>query len=490
MHTLLNYIHGLWVPGLGEKIRSFDPATHLCVAEGHMADAKQLRSAVEAAETAFVNWSQLRWEERLTYLERFVAVLDSRQSTLAQVISLEVGKPLWESKTEVQSMIQKLAISVQAYQERTGHRESQNAQITTQLIHRPHGVVVVLGPFNFPGHLPNGHILPALLAGNAVIFKPSERANWVAQYVVECWHEAGLPKGVLNLVLGDASIAEALIVQSEIQGVFFTGSHRAGTAIHKIFSGKPEKILALEMGGNNPLVLVDVKDLEAAVYHTIQSAFISSGQRCTCARRLIMVEDAHTSIFLQHLVNAAQKIRVARYDNFPEPFMGPVISYQVAQNLLDAQKKIVVQGAQALLPMRLLAPNTGLVTPGILDVTAVEGREDTEYFGPLLQVVRCDNLDDAINEANHTRFGLAAGILSDDRACFDTFEKKIRAGVVNWNRPLTGASSALPFGGVGMSGNHRPSAYYAADYCAYPVASLQSQTLVLPDEFPPGLEGL
>ena len=281
---------------------------------------------------------------------------------------------------------------------------------------------------------------------------------------------------------------EALAGHAGIDGLFLTGSARTGLALHRQLAGRPQTILALEMGGNNPLVIHDVADLHAAAYVTIQSAYLTAGQRCSCARRLIVVRGGHGEAFLSTLVEMMAGIRVGCPDDEPEAFMGPVVTAGVAQSLLETQDDLVARGAVTLVAMRHLKAGTGLLSPGLIDVTGVPDRPDEEIFGPLLQVVRVPDIDSAIEEANRTVFGLAAGLLSDDPAIYRRFRDEVRAGVVNWNVQLTGASSRAPFGGVGLSGNHHPSAYFAADYCAFPVASMEAESVAIPERVPPGLE--
>ncbi len=435
----------------------------------------------------FPGWAQRSLEARLAVLEAFAEQLKTRADELARCIGQETGKPLWESATEVTSMINKVAISVQSYRERTGEKSGPLADATAVLRHKPHGVVAVFGPYNFPGHLPNGHIVPALLAGNCVVFKPSELTPKVAELTVHCWIAAGLPNGVLNLVQGARDTGVALAAHPGLDGLFFTGSSRTGTVLHQQFAGRPDKILALEMGGNNPLLVDEVKDLEAAVYTIIQSAFISAGQRCTCARRLLVPQGTWGDRLLARLVEVCGQLRVGAFDAQPAPFMGSVISLDAARALLAAQADLLAKGGTALLSMTQPQDGAALLTPGIVDVTAVAERPDEEFFGPLLQVIRYDDFESAIDEANNTQFGLAAGLLSDSHARYQHFWLRSRAGIVNWNKQLTGAASSAPFGGVGASGNHRASAYYAADYCAYPVASLETASLALPATLTPGV---
>ncbi|MHB9839357.1 succinylglutamate-semialdehyde dehydrogenase [Paraburkholderia terrae] len=481
------FIDGEWVAGTGHAFASRNPGTGATVWEGNSASAEDVDRAVMSARRAFALWSAVSLDERVAVVRRFAALINERKESIAEAIGRETGKPLWEARTEVATMAAKVDISVQSYNERTGERRAAMADGTAVLRHRPHGVVAVFGPYNFPGHLPNGHIVPALIAGNAVVFKPSELAPGVARATVEVWRDAGLPAGVLNLVQGEKDTGIALANHRQIDGLFFTGSSDTGTLLHKQFGGRPEIVLALEMGGNNPLVVAPVADLDAAVHHTIQSAFLSAGQRCTCARRIFVPNDAFGDQFLARLVEVTSRIAVGEYNADPQPYMGAVISARAAARLVEAQERLIADGAKPLLKMEQRDPKLGFVSPAILDVTNVTNLPDEEHFGPLAQVVRYGSFDDAISGANDTEFGLSAGLLADDEALWTHFQRAIRAGIVNWNRPTNGASSAAPFGGTGRSGNNRPSAYYAADYCAYPMASVESAQLQMPASVSPGL---
>ena len=482
------FIEGVWAEGSGHAFASHNPGTGEAVWEGRSASADDVDRAVKSARRAFAQWSAVSFDERCAIVRRFGALLTERKEAIANAIGRETGKPLWEARTEVASMAAKVEISITAYNERTGERRTPMADGVAVLRHRPHGVVAVFGPYNFPGHLPNGHIVPALIAGNTVVFKPSELAPGVARATVQAWRDAGLPAGVLNLVQGEKDTGIALANHRQIDGLFFTGSSDTGTLLHKQFGGRPEIVLALEMGGNNPLVVGQVEDLDAAVHHTIQSAFLSAGQRCTCARRIFVPNDAFGDRFVARLTEVTSRIAVGLYDADPQPFMGAVISARAASRLIQAQSRLLADGAQALVAMTQRDPRLGFVSPAILDVTAVRDLPDEEHFGPLAQIIRYASFDEAIERANDTAYGLSAGLLADDEAAWAHFRRTIRAGVVNWNRPTNGASSAAPFGGAGRSGNHRPSAYYAADYCAYPMASVESAQLQMPASVSPGLQ--
>ncbi|GHD79489.1 succinylglutamate-semialdehyde dehydrogenase [Vogesella fluminis] len=480
------FINGSWLSGSGEQLNKNNPATGILIWQGQAADAQQVDAAVRAARAAFKGWARTALDERLAVIRRFGELLNSNKAVLAEIIAKETGKPMWEAQTEVTAMVNKVEISIKAYNERTGERAAPMGDAQAVLRHKPHGVVAVFGPYNFPGHLPNGHIVPALIAGNTVIFKPSELTPWTAQETVRLWHEAGLPAGVINLTQGAKETGIALANHDGIDGLFFTGSSGTGNLLHKNFAGRPEKILALEMGGNNPLIVGNVADVDAAVHHVIQSAFVSAGQRCTCARRLLVAEGAAGDAFIARLVQVAANLKVGLYNDEPQPFMGSVISNAAADALLAAQATLAASGGKVLLEMKRLSEVGAILSPGIIDTTHAQ-RPDDEFFGPLLQIIRYRDFDEAIELANDTRFGLAGGVLSDDRGQYEQYLLESRAGVVNWNKPLTGASSAAPFGGIGASGNHRPSAYYAADYCAWPVASLECDSLTVPSQLSPGI---
>ena len=485
-HTSL-WINGQWLAGEGELLQSIDPARNEVVWEGGCASPAQVDSAVQAARDAFPAWARLPFAKRLGIAKRFAELLEESKEELALAIAQDTGKPVWETRTEVGAMIGKVAISERAYEERTGTVENPMPGARAFIRHRPHGVVAVYGPYNFPGHLPNGHIVPALLAGNTVVFKPSEMTPLVAEKTMQLWQRAGLPDGVLNLVQGLVETGKALSKNKQLDGLLFTGSSTTGKFLHEQFAGQPGKILALEMGGNNPLIVKDVADVDAAVHDIVQSAFITSGQRCTCARRLFIENSANGDAILKRLVEVTKHIRVGDYAADPAPFMGAMISAKAAAGMVKAQQDIAATGGQVLVEMTQPEADKGFVTPGIIDVTHAQPLVDEEHFGPLLKVYRYSDLNAAIHEANNTSFGLSAGLLADDKAVYDDFLTRIRAGIVNWNKPITGASSAAPFGGIGDSGNHRASAYYAADYCAYPVASVEADKVKLPESLAPGL---
>ncbi|MEB5971052.1 succinylglutamate-semialdehyde dehydrogenase [Pantoea dispersa] len=481
---MTQFINGEWLAGGAESLSKSNPVSGETLWQGNAASVAQVAEACEAARAAFPAWARQPFAARQARVEDFARLLERDKAELAAIIARETGKPRWETLTEVQAMINKVAISIKAYHTRTGEQ----AEGESSLRHRPHGVLAVFGPYNFPGHLPNGHIVPALLAGNCVLFKPSELTPATAEKTVQLWQEAGLPAGTLALLQGGRETGQALAQASQIDGLLFTGSAATGYHLHRQFAGQPEKMLALEMGGNNALIVEDPADIDGAVHIAIQSAFITAGQRCTCARRLLVKRGAAGDAFLQRLVEVSARLKPAAWDAEPQPFMGSVISPAAAGQIFAAWQQRVELGGEVLLAMRWPDRDSAIITPGIIDMTGVAGLPDEEVFGPLLQVIRYDHYEQAIGLANDTRYGLSCGLVSPQRAQFDQLLLEARAGIVNWNKPLTGAASSAPFGGVGASGNHRASAWYAADYCAWPMASLESSSLALPGSLSPGLD--
>jgi len=457
-------------------LQSICPATLDVVWEGPAADAHEVRSAVARARAAFATWSAESLATRIDAVRRYKDALLANGGRLAEAISRETGKPLWESTQEVASMVAKIDISIQAQADRAGEVERAAAFGRSILRHRPHGVMAVFGPYNFPGHLPNGHIVPALLAGNTIVFKPSEETPLVGQLLAELIASAGFPAGTFNLVQGGRATGVAL-AEAKIDGLLFTGSAATGAVLRRQFVDRPEVILALELGGNNPLIAWD-GERGAVASIIVSSAFMSAGQRCSCARRLIVPEGPLGDSYIEATIALARRLSVGRWDDQPEPSMGPIISERAADGVRSAVENLVGLGGRPLLPLETLdAPSRAFLSPAVIDVTGLDV-PDAEIFGPVLQVHRVADFDAAIEVANNTAFGLAAGLVSSDRTLWDRYALRARAGVCNWNRPTTGAAGTMPFGGLGESGNHRPSAYYAADYCAYPVASFEAPAVV------------
>ncbi len=454
------------------EIISIEPATGEEFWRGRIGDVDDV---VSRARRAWPAWAAQPLATRMELVRRFANEVRKESDNLAETIARETGKPMWEARTEVETVVAKAEVSIRAFAERTAQRKLDNAiQGTMALRHKPHGVMAVLTPFNFPAHLPNAHIVPALIAGNAIVFKPSEKAPATGLLLVQCFHKAGISAAVVQVLIGGPAEGMALATHDGIDGVLFTGSAHTGIAINRKLAARPDKIVALEMGGNNPIIVWDTPKIADAAVLVIQSAFTTAGQRCTAARRLIVKDSMYDAIVTEVKALADRIIVGAPFDE-PSPFMGPVIDGAAADGLTESFLYMLSNGGKAIKHLARTQGELPFLSPAIIDITGMAERPDVELFGPILQVVRVDDFDAAIAEANNTRFGLAAALVGGNPQEYNRFWANIRAGIVNWNRPTIGVSPGAPFGGIGLSGNHRPTGFYAADYCAYPVTSAEME---------------
>lgn len=454
---------------------------------GTFAEPQQVAMSIERGVHAMASWRGVDPEVREGICKRFAERLRVHARAIASMISMEMGKPYWEAESELVAAASKVEHTLDALRSRRSIWSDENAVSESVIRFRPIGLMAVLGPFNLPLHLPGAHIVPALLMGNGVLFKPSEKAPGVGDWIQRAWDEAGLPVGVLQTLHGGAEVARQIVNSTSLDGVCFTGSYRVGAELHRMLAGRPECMLALEMGGNNPLIVDRVSNLAAALHVLIASCFITSGQRCTCARRLIVLDNAPNRDLMRRFVESIPDIRVGLPFDTPGPFMGPLVSTEAVRAVLTAQERLETMGAIPHVRCQQFTSHPNLLGPGVWEVSG-EGVEDQEVFGPVATIEYVNDWDEAIASANRTRYGLSAGLLSDSREHFDRFVNEVRAGILNWNSPTTGATGKLPFGGLGWSGNHRSSGYFAIDYCSDPIASVQSRVLTQPNSVPPGLD--
>ena len=453
------------------EIISHEPATGAELWRGKIGDVDD---AVGQARRSWPAWAAQPLATRMELLRRFANEVRKDAEKLTTIIARETGKPGWEAQAEVENVVARVEIAIRAYAERSAQRKFDSAlQGASAVRHKPHGVMAVITPFSSPADLPCGHIIPALIAGNAVVFKPSEKAPAAAEALVQCFHRAGIPAGVIQLLIGAAETGQALALHEGVNGVLFTGSAHTGIAINRKLAARPDKIVALEMGGNNPIVAWDTPLINDAAALIVQSAFASAGQNCAAARRLIVRSSLYDPLIAAVKGLCDRLIVGAPFDD-PAPFMGPVIDNTVADGLTQSFLYLLSNGGRPIKHL-VRADDRLFLSPAIIDVTGMKERPDVELFGPILQVVRVDDFDQAIAEVNTTRFGLSASLIGGSPGDYNRFWANVRAGVVNWNRPTVGAPLAAPFGGIGISGNHRATGYYAADYCAYPVSSAEME---------------
>jgi len=468
-----DWIGGRWVPIPGAEIRSFDPARPDRLVWSGAPRPAHLDAAVAAARAAQPAWAALPIESRIAHLQAFAEAVRRHGEALAGLIGLEMGKTLPEARLEAKLVADKVETTLdpRLLGRVEGYTVDAGAGRRGVCRFRAHGVMAVLGPFNFPAHLPTGHIVPALLLGNCVVFKPSEKTPATGQFLCRLWEESGLPAGVLNLLHGDGRIAAALVDHPDLDGILFTGSWPVGRRILEANLDRPGRLLALEMGGSNPAIVMPSADPARAVLECVRAAFATTGQRCTCTRRIVV----HRSIadrFIPAFAKCASTVLVGPFDSPTPVFMGPLVSDASRMAALEFQAALVQRGARPIVPACPLDGPGHFLTPGVLEVDRFRREQDCEVFAPIVQIALANDLDDAIEQANATEFGLAASVFTQDLEEQRAFLARTRAGCLNVNCGTAGASGKLPFGGLGRSGNHRPAGAFSVDYCAMPIASM------------------
>ncbi len=452
---------------------------------------EHVEKAVEAARAAYLPWAHLGLEKRKQYLQRLKEVFITKAPELAEIIARETGKPLWESKTEAAAMASKIDITLAHSLKLVAEEEVKDALpgVNGYIRFKPRGVMAVVGPFNFPAHLPNGHIIPALIAGNTVVFKPSDKAPGVGQWMAEAYASADFPLGVFNLVQGRIEVGKRLVMHESVDGVLFTGSYEVGLKIKQDTLTHFWKILVLEMGGKNATVVWDDADLKKAVYESLIGAFMTAGQRCSCTSRIIL-HPAIKDQFIDQFYAGAKKLKIGHWrDN---AFMGPLISADSVEKFVRYQEIAKREGAESLMRGKALSlENEGYyVTPSINIVPAFEPKsvyQKSEIFGPNVAMFTTDSFEQALAINNSSGFGLVMSLFTKNRALYEKALIEAQVGQLNLNRTTNGASSKLPFGGMNKSGNDRASAHFAIQYCTVPVASLEDPGPFTGANMPPGL---
>lgn len=436
--------------------------------------------AVESARKAYPEWNRLPLEERKKYLLKLKAAFESHKQQIAEAIARDTGKPLWEAVTEAAALVNKIDITINFSLDLVKEERVQNALpgIEGVIRHRSRGVMAVIGPFNFPAHLPNGHYVPALLTGNTVVFKPSEQTPFVGQWIAKCFEIAEFPKGVFNLIQGDGETGRKLVTHEHVDGILFTGSYEVGLRIKQDTLNHYWKILALEMGGKNTTIVWDDASMDKAVYETLTGSFLTTGQRCSGTSRVI-VHDKIADEFTDRFYEAAKKLTIGHWSE--NVFMGPLINSAAVEKYLRFQEIAKREGAESLMRGKVLdLKHKGhYVTPSINLVNKFDPEsvyQKSEIFGPNVAIFKLSDFSQAMKIVNSTGFGLAMALFTHKRDLYEQALLEARVGVLNWNRTTNGASSRLPFGGMGKSGNDRPSAHFAVQYCTVPVASLEDAT--------------
>ncbi len=448
-------------------------------------DYKDVDKVIESANFGFKYWKRLSQQERNIYLKKYQDEVLKRKDEIAEAISYEMGKPLWESKTEVASVITKINVTIEDSLPRIQNKHFENIMPKTNghIYFKPLGPSLIIGPFNFPCHLANGQILSALVAGNSIIFKPSEKTCYSAQLLIECFKAAGFPEGVINLIQGDGEVARRLLKEKTIKGVFFTGSKEVGKKILDITHYDLSKLVSLELGGKNTTILHYDANFDHALQELLKSCFLTTGQRCTSTSIVAIHRSIHEK-FIDKFHDMAKKIIIDHPVEYTkEPFMGPLVDQAAVDAYLLFMGMAKREGIQEIMRGKHLekAKKGYYVTPSIH--LSEKWNNDShflhsEIFGPNVTFIPYDTIDEAIKIANATEYGLAAAVFSKDPQIFQLCVEEIDSGLINFNRSTVGASAKLPFGGVKNSGNYRPAALTTVDACVYQMASLE----VLSDE--------
>ena len=458
--------------------------------------AEDADKVLESAALGFDEWKNTSLEDRFNYLRKFQENVRKCSEEMAIAIAMETGKPLWEAKTEVNSVIAKVDTTIEKSIPRISNKTIPNIMPNTEgkLLFKPIGPTLIIGPFNFPCHLANGQLVSSLLAGNSVIFKPSEKTAYSGQLLIECFSMADFPKGVINLIQGDGDVARRLVKSKLIKGIYFTGSKDVGLNILKDTYSDLSKIVALELGGKNASILHKDANLDMALVELLKACFLTSGQRCI-STSLIPIHRSIQEEFIDKFHDQAKKLIIdhpIKYEK--EPFMGPLIDQRAMENYLLFMGMAKREKIDEVMRGKQLDKNYKgyYVSPSIHFCKKWEDSSlflASEIFGPNVTFIPYDEIEEAVKITNSTEYGLAASVFSSDDKVYEYCWKNIDCGQVNWNKSTVGASSALPFGGIKNSGNYRPAAVAMIDSCVYQMASLSmdSQNWKLSDSTVPGL---
>jgi aldehyde dehydrogenase (NAD+) len=462
-----NYIAGEWVDAIsGELFPSRNPATGELIGEVPRGGAPDIGRAVAAAAAAFDRWRKVPAPKRGEILFRVGAILDGEKERLARLLTREMGKVLPEARGDVQE-----AIDMAYYMAGEGRRlfgyvaPVELPDKFGMAMRDPVGVVAVVTPWNFPIAIPSWKILPALIAGNSVVFKPASDTPVLAIEFVKIFEEAGLPPGVLNIVTGPGGAAgEALVAHPDVKVVTFTGSTEAGRRVSELAASGLKKV-SLEMGGKNAILVMDDADLDLALDGILWSAFGTTGQRCTACSRVIAQKGIHREL-VERLAERAARLRLGD-GLLPTTDVGPVINRRALEAIDGYVEVGRREGARLLTGGRIAVE--GDLARGSFYAPTVFDRVDPgmriaqeEIFGPVLSVMTAENLQEAVRVNNASAYGLSASIFTRDvNAAFEAI-RDLTTGIVYVNAGTIGAEIQFPFGGTRATGNGHREAGQAA----------------------------
>lgn len=443
-----------------------------------MEDTHLARPSVDAAKRAHPAWAALSLEERAKYLANLKASFQKHAQELEDSIILEMGKARWEAKQEVSALSSKIDITLSTMiPAMKSLSEIASTPGESELRFTSRGPTLVIGPFNFPLHLPNGHIIPSLLAGNTVIFKPSETAPATASLYARCFQEAQFPSGVFQMLLGGAQTAERLLEAQEIEAIYFTGSYAVGKLItEKLLRERHhlDTLAALELGGKNATIVHSDADLSKALYEVITSAYATAGQRCSSTSRLL-VHESLADQFQSMLLKAIPQIKIGNPLD-TATFMGPLVHEKALQGFLKQIARASDERLEILIPNQRISETSCLLSPSLMKTDSRVALKSSlfkeELFGPNMIMVSYSDFDELVELHESTDYGLVASVFSKSRDFYEKLQKILKVGLLNWNRGTIGASSKLPFGGLKKSGNNWPAGMFSFLYCIRPESCL------------------
>lgn len=469
-----NLIDGQWVAA-DRTFQSLNPANRKhVVAEAPLSGRDQVDAAVAAARRAYMTWREWSWVKRAELLDNFAQLVKRDTEALGRLVTIECGKPINEGRAEVVEGLHTAQYVAGLGRLPIGHvLSSEIPAKDAYIIRKPKGVVGIITPWNFPFAVPLWGSLPALLAGNTVVLKPSEETPGVGMRLAELFHEAGFPAGVVNVVHGTGEETGAALTGNEqVDVIVFTGSRQVGALIKRTaVAGETHRFVATELGGKNAVMVLDDADLELAVNACVLSAFKTSGQRCVSSNRLIVdrkILDAFTERFLEKV----RRIKVG--DGLHEDtFMGPLINHAGVEKWRLHNQKAVEEGGEVLLQGAEDLSQGNFVEPFVYrfrDYTENTFCLREEAFSPHAAIIGCDGVEDAVRIYNDTDYGLSMACITEDYRKWRWVRDHAEYGLGYINLPSIGAEVHLPFGGVKASGNGHPAAETALEYLTNRVA--------------------
>jgi acyl-CoA reductase-like NAD-dependent aldehyde dehydrogenase len=479
-----SYIQGQFLKSKdpNAEIKSKNPGNLAAPAMLFEVSYEQINDAVSSAQRSFEKWKKTSLNERKNQIVKYKELLAKNSQALAETITFEVGKPLWESQEEVKETLKLIEYFI---------LEADKILLEgKKTVWLPKGVIGVTSPANRPLFYAHHYLIPSILAGNTVVLKSSKVAPQVGQSIAEVFHESGLSAGVFNLVHGDAEVARRLCAQSNIQTVFFSGSFETAVKIQKQMSNEYWKVLVLDLGGKNSTIIWDDANYEKALRETLYSCYVTSGQRWTSCNRIFVHEKIFDK-FLSDFHTLAKQLKVDLGSLPEQPFMGPLVSESAQENFIRYQGIAVREGATEVMRGKLLDRNYKgyYVSPSIHYVENANTKsiyETGEIFGPDAAIYKISDLDETISLLNQSVFGLVGAVYTAQKDIVGRLLEDWQVGTLFCNTPTTQIPYWLPLGGIKKSGNSRLLGSHTFYQVTYPksLCEKEKEEFYLPNSLP------